>query len=143
MFGKRLISIFLIVCAAPVMAAAQIFIELNPEYPEIMEPGISAIQFEAKIPVDMKAFNNVLLEAKKTGTNYADALTEAGYDQSVISTSKHFDKLRQNRAEDFCIQLSEKTDYNCDDPNQFTPIMARELLRYQRLNQFLSARDTR
>ena len=51
-----------------------------------------------------------------------------------------FDGFRKNREEDFCIQLSENTDFNCDEPSQFTPLMAREVLESIRIDNLVENR---
>ncbi len=123
MFNKRYIGICLFIfCTSPVVAVAQ------PALSLLGSPGPTDEQFKAQTPVDMVALNNVLIDAEKSKTVYADALAEAGYDDVLISSSKHFDGFRKNREEDFCIQLNENTEFNCDEPSQFTPLMAREVL---------------
>jgi len=140
MFNKRYIGICLFIfCTSPLMAVAQSGLGL------LLSPEPTAEQFKAKTPVDMTALNNVLIDAEKSKTVYADALAEAGYDDVLISSSKYFDGFRKNREEDFCIQLNENTEFNCDEPSEFTPLMAREVLESIRIDNQVEnrIRDTR
>ena len=136
MFNKRYIGICLIIfCTSPVVAVAQSALLL------LGSPEPTDIQFKAQTPVDMVALNNVLIDAEKSKTVYADALAEAGYDDVLISSSKHFDGFRKNREEDFCIQLNENTEFNCDEPSEFTPLMAREVLLSIQVDRWIENRD--